>query len=45
MKLEIFCRYSFLLPGRPKDLSAPLFKISCICGNDDAHSESKVFNE
>jgi len=26
MKLKIFCRY--FLPGRAKDLSAPLFKVS-----------------
>jgi len=25
MKNKIFCHYSFLIPGRAKDLSAPLY--------------------
>ena len=26
MKIKIFCRFSFFLPGRAKDLSAPLYR-------------------
>ena len=43
MNIKIFCRCSFFLPGRAKDLSAPLLLRICLFLEKDHPGEAKMW--